>query len=81
MHSSTSSLRPVALKLAKVYKPCALVVEKAELMEGVDDTHGFRPTRKTDIVHWLIQVLYRLEYCNHGLLSYGGVAALIEKHE
>ena len=35
-----AALRPLALKLAKVYKPCALVVKKTELMEGVADTHG-----------------------------------------
>ena len=27
-----TALRPLALKLAKVYKPCALVVKKTELM-------------------------------------------------
>ena len=30
-----TALRPPALKLAKDYKHCALVVKKAELMEGV----------------------------------------------
>ena len=34
-----AALRPLALKLAKVYKPCALVVKKTELMAGVADTH------------------------------------------
>ena len=51
-----TALRPLALKLAKVYKPCALVVKKTELMEGVGDTHGMRPIRKEDIVDWLIRV-------------------------
>ena len=58
-----TALRPLALKIAKVYKPCALVVKKTELMEGVADTHGIRPRRKGDIVDWLIRVLYKLEYC------------------
>ena len=30
-----TALRPLALKLAKVYKPCALVVKKTELMKGL----------------------------------------------
>ena len=72
---------PLALKLAKVYKPCALVVKKTELMEGVADTHGIRPRRKEDIVDWLIRVLYKLEYYDHGLLTYAGVVTLLEKHE
>ena len=45
-----SALRPLALKMAKVYKPCALVVKKTELMEGVADTHGIRPRRKRIII-------------------------------
>ena len=49
-----AALRPLALKLAKVYKPCALVVQKTELLEGVADTHGIRPRRKEDIVDWLV---------------------------
>ena len=32
------ALTPLALQIAKVYKPCALVVKKTELMEGVTDT-------------------------------------------
>ena len=76
-----AALRPLALKLAKVYKPCALVVKKTELMEGVADTHGIRPRRKEDIVDWLIRVLYKLEYFDHGLLTYAGVVTLLEKHE
>ena len=66
-----TALRPLTLKLAKVYKPCALVVKKTELMEGVADTHGIRPRRKEDIVDWLVRVLYKLEYHDHGLLTYG----------
>ena len=66
-----AALRPLALKLAKVYKPCALVVKKTELMEGVGDTHGLRPRSKEDIVGWLVRVLYKLEYYEHGLLTYG----------
>ena len=31
--SDCAALRPLALKIAKVYKPCALVVKKTELME------------------------------------------------
>ena len=80
MHSSTTP-RTVALKLAKVYKPCVLVVKKTELMEGVGDTYGLRPRRKEDIVDWLVRVLHRLEYYNHGLLTYAGAVALLEKHE
>ena len=76
-----AALRPLALKLAKVYKPCALVVKKTELMEGVADTHGIRPRRKEDIVDWLVRVLYKLEYYDHGLLTYAGVVTLLEKHE
>ena len=76
-----TALRPLALKLAKVYKPCAPVAKKPELMEGVGDTHDMRPRRKEDTVDWLVRVLYKLEYCNHGLLAYAGVVALLEKHE
>ena len=79
--SYCDALRPLALKIAKVYKPCALVVKKTELMEGLADTHGIRAKRKEDIVDWLIRVLYRLEYYEHGLLTYAGVVALLEKHE
>ena len=57
-----AALRPLALKLAKVYRPCALVVKKAELMERVADAYGIRPRRKEGIVDWLIRVLYKLEY-------------------
>ena len=74
-------LRALALKLAKVYKPCALVVKKTEPMEGVADTHGIRPRRKEDTVDWLVRVLCKLEYYNHGLLTYAGVVTLLEKHE
>ena len=56
-----TALRPLALKLAKAYKPCALVVKKTELMEGVGDTHGLRPRRKEDI-SILLTGLY--ECCN-----------------
>ena len=52
--------RPLSLKIAKVYKPCALVVKKTELMERVADTHGIRAKRKEDIVDWLTRVLYKL---------------------
>ena len=76
-----TALRPLALKLAKVYKPCALVVKKTEVMEGVADTHGIRTRRKGDNVDWLIRVLYKLEYYNHGLLTYAGVVTLLEKNE
>ena len=44
-----AALRPLALKIAKVYKPCALVVKKTELMEGVADTHGIRAGGKTTL--------------------------------
>ena len=80
-----AALRPLTLRLAKVYKPCALVVKNTELMEGVADTHGIRPSirprRKEDIVDWLVRVLYKLEYYNHGLLTYAAVVTLLEKHE
>ena len=80
-----TALRPLALKLAKVYKPCAVVVKKTELMEGVADTHDIRHRRKGDIAEWLIRVLYKLamEYFDHGLLTYAGVVicTLLEKHE
>ena len=49
-------------------------------MEGVADAHGIRPRRKADIVDWLIRVLYKLEYYDHGLLTYAGVGTLPEKH-
>ena len=127
-----TALRPLALKLATVYKPCVLQVKKiskrlnswkagwqpvvysktrlvkaawcllriatpcavlrrltvvaghpaAKLMEGVGDTHGIRSRRKEDIVDWLVRVWYRLESCDHPLLSYCGVVALrlLEKH-
>ena len=73
--------RPLALKIAKVYKPCALEVKKTELLKGLADTHGTRAKRKEDIADWLTQVLYELEYFDHGLLTYAGVVTLIEKHE
>ena len=76
-----AALRPLALKLATVYKPCALVVKKTELMEGVADTHGIRPRRGKAIVDWLTWVLYKLEYFDHRLLTYAGVVALLKKHE
>ena len=79
--SDCEALRPLALKIAKVYKPCTLVVRRTELMEGLADTHGIRCKRKEDIVDWLVRVLYRLEYYDHGLLTYAGVVALLEKHE
>ena len=79
--SDCDALRPLALKIAKVHRPCALVVKNTELMEGLADTHGIRAKRKEDIVDWLIRVLYRLEYFEHGLLTYAGVVALLEKHE
>ena len=47
----------------------------------VGDTHSMRPRRKEDIVDWLIRVLYKLEYYDHGLLTYAGVVTLLEKHE
>ena len=79
--SDCAALTPLALKLAKVYKFCALVGKKTELMEGVADTHGIRPWRKEVIVDWLVQALYKLEYYDHGLLTYAGVVTLLEKHE
>ena len=45
-----AALRVLALKLAKVYKPCVLVVKETKLMEGVGDTHGPRSRRKEGIV-------------------------------
>ena len=57
------------------------MVKKTELMEGLADTHGIRTRRKEDIVDWLVRVLYRLEYFDHGLLAYAGVVTLLEKHE
>ena len=65
-----AALGPSALKIAEVCKPCALVAKKTELMEGVVDTHGIRAKRKEDIVDWLTRVLYKLEYFDHGLLTY-----------
>ena len=47
-----TALRPLALKLANVYKPCALAVKKTKLVLGVSvlsDTHGIRPRTKEDI--------------------------------
>ena len=35
-----TALRPSALKLAKVYKPCAVQIKKTELTEGAGNTHG-----------------------------------------
>ena len=78
-----TALRPLALKLAKVYKPRALQIKKTELTEGAGDTHGIRSRRKEDIADWLVRVLYRLEYtryCEHPLLGYCGVVALPEEH-
>ena len=72
---------PYGPSLARVYKPCALQVKKAELVEGLGNTHGIRPRRKEDVADWLVRVLYRLEYCEHPLRSYCGVVALLEKFE
>ena len=44
--AACTALRPLALKLSTVYKPCALQIKKTELMEGVSDTHGLRSRRK-----------------------------------
>ena len=44
-------------------------------------THGVRTRRREDIVDWLVRVLYKLEYYDHGLLAYAGVITLLEKHE
>ena len=65
--------RPLALKLAKVHQPCALVVKKTELVEGVNDTHGFGPRRKLedDTADWAVRVPYGLESPNHGRLRRG----------
>ena len=68
-YADCAALGPLALELAKVCKPCALVVKKTELMEGVADTLGIRPRRKEDIVNWLIHVMCKLEYSDHGLLT------------
>ena len=83
--SGCAALRPLALKIAKVYKLCAVVVKKTDLMEGLADTYGIRTRRKGSIVDWLVRsrVLYRLEleYFDRGLLTYAGVVTLLEKHE
>ena len=57
------------------------MAKTTELMEGVADAHCIRPRRKEDIDDWLVRVLYKLEYYDHGLLAYAGVLALLEKHE
>ena len=79
--SGCAALRPLALKIANVFKPCTLVVKKTELMERLADTHGIRTKRKGDIVDWLTRVLCNLEYFGHGLLTCAGVVTLLEKHE
>ena len=80
-NADCSALRPLALKMAKVYNPCALVVKKTGFVEGVGDTHGMRPRRKGDIADWLMRVLYLLGYGDHGPLAYAGVVALHDKYE
>ena len=65
----------------KVYKLCGLPVKKNELMEGVGGTHGLRSRRKKHNVDWLVRVFYSLECCDHPILPYCGVVALLEKHE
>ena len=75
-----TALQPLALKLAKVYKPCAVQIKKTKLMEGVGDTHGIRPRSRRNIVDWLIRVLYKLGYCEHPIMSYCGVVTLLERH-
>ena len=79
--ANCTALRPLALKLANVYKPCDLQVKKTALMERIGDTHGMRSRRKETTADWLVRVPYRLEYCDHPLLSYCGVVTLLEKHE
>ena len=49
-------------------------------MEGVANAHGIRPRRKEDIVDWLVRVLCKLEYYDHGLLTYAGVVTLLERN-
>ena len=78
-----TALPPLALKLAAVYRPCAPQANKTpERMEGLGNAYGLRSRRKENILHvdWLLRVLYRLEYCDHTLLTYCGVVALLEKH-
>ena len=73
--------RPLALGLAKVYKPCALVVKKTELMGGVANAHGILPWRKEGIADWLMRVLYKLWHFDHGSLACAGAVPLLENHE
>ena len=46
-----TALRPLALKLAAVYEPCALQPKKTGLTKGAGDAHGIRSRRKSDIVN------------------------------
>ena len=76
-----TALRPLALALEKVYKPGALQIKKTELMEGVGDAPGVRSRRREDIVDWPRRVPCNLEYCEHPLLGYCWVVALLERRQ
>ena len=58
--SDCAALLPLAMKMAKVYKPCSKLVKQTELMEGLGDTYSenydIRPRRRESLVDWLTTV-------------------------
>ena len=59
--SDCAALRPLSMKVAKVYVPCSKLVKQTELMEGLGDTYSenydIRPRRRESLVVWLTKVL------------------------
>jgi hypothetical protein len=83
--SDCTALAPLAMKLAKVYEHCSLLVRQTELMEGLGSTYSqnydLRPRRGESLKDWFAKVLYRLEYCDMQFQDVEGVMAILETYE
>ena len=83
--SDCTALAPLAMKLAKVYEHCSLLVRQTELMEGLGSTYSqnydLRPRRGESLKDWFAKVLYRLEYCEMQFQDVDGVMAILETYE
>ena len=83
--SDCTALAPLAMKLAKVYEHCSLLVRQTELMEGLGSTYSqnydLRPRRGESLKDWFAKVLYRLEYCDMQFQDVDGVMAILETYE
>ena len=66
--SDCTALVPLAIKMAKIYAPCSILVRQTELMEGLGSTYSrnydIRPRRKESMTDWFTKLLYRLEWCD-----------------